>query len=65
MLGVHFAAADEMRSMPCTREAKSFGASVADEPKDLPTIDGGGYGFQFRTPEGHVLNVSSNVAAHS
>jgi catechol 2,3-dioxygenase len=65
MLGVHFAAADKHAVNALHAKAKSFGASVAGEPKDLPTIDGGGYGFQFRTPEGHVLNVSSDVASHS
>jgi predicted GIY-YIG superfamily endonuclease len=30
----------------------------------LPASAGGGYGFQFRTPEGHGLNIASDVAQH-
>ncbi len=33
-------------------------------PAELPRSAGGGYGFQFKTPEGHVLNIASDVARH-
>lgn len=64
MLGVHFAAIDKSAVNALHAKAKAFGANVTSEPKDLPANAGGGYGFQFSTPEGHALNVSSDVAAH-
>ena len=64
MLGVHFAAQDRNAVDALHARAKAFGASVAGAPTELPASAGGGYGFQFRTPEGHVLNVSSDVAQH-
>jgi catechol 2,3-dioxygenase len=64
LLGVHFAAADKTAVNALHAKAKAFGAPVLSEPKDLPASGGGGYGFQLKTPEGHVLNVSSDVASH-
>jgi catechol 2,3-dioxygenase len=46
-------------------KAKAFGAGVLGEPADLPREAGGGFGFSFRSLEGHVLNVSSDVARHT
>ena len=43
---------------------KAFGATVTAAPAELASSAGGGYGFQFRTPEGHVLNISADVAQH-
>ena len=37
---------------------------MTSAPAELPASAGGGYGFQFQTPEGHVLNISSDVARH-
>ena len=65
MLGVHFAAQDRNAVNALHARAKAFGASVTGAPSELPGSAGGGYGFQFSTPEGHVLNVSSDVAQHS
>src|SRR5207237_10764190 len=64
MLGVHFAAQDRNAVDALHARATAFGASVAGAPAELPASAGGGYGFQFRTPEGHALNVSSDVAQH-
>ncbi len=64
MLGVHFAANDRLAVDELHHKAKAFGAKVTSAPADLPRSAGGGYGFQFRTPEGHTLNVSSDVAQH-
>jgi catechol 2,3-dioxygenase len=64
MLGVHFAAVDKHAVNALHAKAKAFGAQVTNEPKELPQSAGGGYGFQFTTPEGHVLNVSSDVVSH-
>jgi len=64
MLGVHFAANDKTAVNALHAKAKAFGAEVLGDPADLPRSAGGGYGFRFRTPEGQILNVSSDVAQH-
>ena len=64
MLGVHFAAQDRNAVDALHAKAKAFGAHVAGAPAELPASAGGGYGFQFRTPEGHVLNIAADVAQH-
>jgi catechol-2,3-dioxygenase len=64
MLGVHFAAPNREAVDALHDKAKAFGAAVTTSPAELLRSAGGGYGFQFRTPEGHVLNVSSDVARH-
>jgi catechol-2,3-dioxygenase len=64
MLGVHFSAPDRHAVQALHDKAKAFGATVTSAPAELPASAGGGYGFQFRTPEGHVLNISSDVARH-
>jgi catechol 2,3-dioxygenase-like lactoylglutathione lyase family enzyme len=64
MLGVHFAANDRVAVDELHARAKAFGADVLGDPADLLRSAGGGYGFGFRTPEGHVLNISSDVAQH-
>ena len=46
------------------RAAKARASPSTAAPAELPASAGGGYGFQFRTPEGHVLNISSDVARH-
>ncbi len=64
LLGVHFAAQDRTAVDALAAKAKAFGAKVTVEPADLPRSAGGGYGFAFTTPEGHALNISSDVAQH-
>ncbi len=65
LLGVHFAAPDRDAVNNLHAQAKAFGADVTGKPAELPRSAGGGYGFQFRTPEGHVLNISADVARHA
>jgi catechol 2,3-dioxygenase len=65
MLGVHFAAMDRNAVDAMHAQIKASGATVTAAPADLPKSAGGGYGFQFKTPEGHVLNISADVARHS
>jgi catechol 2,3-dioxygenase-like lactoylglutathione lyase family enzyme len=64
LLGVHFAATDRNTVDALHARLKGYGVAVADKPIELPRVAGGGYGFQFRSPEGHVLNVSADVARH-
>jgi catechol 2,3-dioxygenase-like lactoylglutathione lyase family enzyme len=65
LLGVHLAASDKAAVNALHAQAKAFGADVVSPPADLPPSAGGGYGFQFRTPEGHVLNIAAEVARHA
>jgi len=64
MLGVHFAVNDRAAVDEMHAKAKAFGVAGLGQPADLPRSAGGGYGFAFRTPEGHALNISSDVAQH-
>jgi catechol-2,3-dioxygenase len=64
MLGVHLATSDRAAVDALHEKAKAVGAQVTSAPGNLPRSAGGGYGFQFRTPEGHVLNIDADVAAH-
>ncbi len=64
MLGVHFAAADRAAVDALHAKAKASGVNIVSAPADLPKSNGGGYGFKFTTPEGHVLNISADVARH-
>ena len=64
MLGVHFATVNREAVDALHARAKASGVTVTTAPADLPRSAGGGYGFQFKTPEGHVLNISSDVARH-
>ena len=64
MLGVHFAAMNREAVDALYERAKASGVTVTAAPAELPGSAGGGYGFQFRTPEGHTLNIASDVARH-
>jgi catechol 2,3-dioxygenase len=64
LLGVHFAADDREAVVALHAKAKGFGAAVVSEPADLAREAGGGFGFSFRSIEGHVLNVSCDVVRH-
>jgi catechol 2,3-dioxygenase len=64
LLGVHFAADDQAAVIALHAKAKALGATVLSEPAALPAEAGGGFGFSFRSLEGHVLNVSADVARH-
>jgi catechol 2,3-dioxygenase len=64
LLGVHFSAGGHDAVVALHAKAKAFGAAVLSAPADLAGEAGGGFGFSFRSLEGHVLNVSSDVARH-
>jgi catechol 2,3-dioxygenase len=64
LLGVHFAAQDRHAIDVLHAKAKGFGADVSDRPAELPASAGGGYGFSFRSPEGHPLHISADVRRH-
>src|SRR5215467_7984264 len=64
LLGIHFATQDRVAVDALCAKAKAFGAKVTSEPADLPRGAGGGYGFSFQSPDGHVLNISCDVSRH-
>jgi catechol 2,3-dioxygenase len=65
LLGVHFAVTDRSAVDALYAKAEAAGVAVSGAPAELPKSAGGGYGFQFKSPEGHALNVSADVARHN
>ncbi|MEA2879086.1 MAG: hypothetical protein QOF14_4282 [Hyphomicrobiales bacterium] len=63
LLGIHLAVMNREAVDVLSARAKAQGIALST-PAHLPKSAGGGYGFQFRTPEGHVLNISADVACH-
>ena len=41
-----------------------MGVEIVSAPAALAAEAGGGYGFELRTPEGHLIRISSDVARH-
>ena len=64
LIGVHFATTDREAVNALHAKAKAFGAEALSGPGELPREAGGGYGFSFRSREGHGLNISAEVARH-
>jgi catechol 2,3-dioxygenase len=64
LLGVHFSAQDRKTVDALHAKAQAFGADVSAAPAELSAAAGGGYGFSFRSPEGHPLSISSDVKQH-
>jgi catechol 2,3-dioxygenase len=65
LLGVHFEARDRAAVDALYAQAKAFGSDVQGAPEPLESSAGGGYGFRLRTPEGHPLSISSDLARHA
>jgi catechol 2,3-dioxygenase-like lactoylglutathione lyase family enzyme len=65
LLGVHFEARDRAAVDALHAQAKAFGADVQSAPGPLEADAGGGYGFRLRTPEGHPLSISADIARHA
>jgi catechol 2,3-dioxygenase len=65
LLGANFAAPDKPTVDALHAKAVGFGADVVEVPRALPAAAGGGYGFGFRTPDGIMQTVSSDVERHS
>lgn len=62
---VSFSAPDRATVEALHAKALAMGVEVVAAPAELPGVAGGGYGFALRSPEGHVLRISADVAAHS
>jgi catechol 2,3-dioxygenase len=65
LLGVHFSAPDRAAVDALHAKAKAMGADIGGAPGALPGNSGGGYGFSVKTPEGHPLSISSDIAQHA
>jgi catechol 2,3-dioxygenase-like lactoylglutathione lyase family enzyme len=63
-LGANFAAPDKAVVDALHAKAIALGAEVLDNPRQLPKVAGGGYGFAFRTPDGIRQSVSCDVESH-
>jgi len=64
LIGVHFAATDRAAVDALHAKAEASGVAVLGAPGELPRDAGGGYGFSFRSLEGHALAISAEVARH-
>src|SRR6266705_2515639 len=64
LLGIHFATQDRVAVDTLHAQAKAFGVKSLSAPAELPRSAGGGYGFSFQSPDGHVLNIASDVVRH-
>ncbi|MDF2119146.1 VOC family protein [Roseiarcaceae bacterium H3SJ34-1] len=62
---VNFAADDKASVDALHAKALASGATVVSTPHALPAADGGGYGFEVNTPDGHMMRVSSNLDVHA
>ncbi len=60
---VNFAAPDKATVDALHAKAQGFGAEVVSAPAALDE-PGGGYGFGFRDPDGHVFRISAEIARH-
>lgn len=64
LVAVNMAAQDRATVDGLHAKAKGMGVEIASAPIDLAAEGGGGYGFALRTPEGHLIQISSDVARH-
>jgi len=60
----NFAAPDKAAVDALHAKAAGFGAEIVTAPAALDA-PGGGYGFDFRDPDGQLYRVSAEVAAHA
>ncbi|HEY2530859.1 MAG TPA: VOC family protein [Xanthobacteraceae bacterium] len=64
LLGVNFATTDRTSVDQLCAKAKNYGVKVLGDTASLPASAGGGYGFQFRTPDGLPMSISSDTVQH-
>lgn len=61
---VNFAAPDRYAVQALHERAKAMACDVVSAPHELAKEAGGGYGFELKTPEGHLLRISNDVRMH-
>lgn len=64
LLAVNMAAQDSTTVDGLHAKTKAMGVEIVSAPAALAAEAGGGYGFELRTPEGHLIRISSDVARH-
>lgn len=64
LVAVNFAAPDRETIDALHAKAKAMHCEVVSAPAELPKIAGSGYGFEVKTPEGHLLRISNGVLHH-
>jgi len=64
LLAVNFAAVDRNAVNQLHAQTKGYGVELTSDPAPLPGISGGGYGFNFRTPDGLPMKISCDIAQH-
>lgn len=65
VMRVNFEAPDRAAVDSLHAKALGVGAQTIGAPAPLAATGGGGYGFEVRTPEGQILQISSDVAQHA
>ena len=64
MVAINFAAPDRASVDALHASTKAMGCDIMAAPHELEKVAGGGYGFELRTPDGHTIRISSDVARH-
>lgn len=65
MVALNFSADNKAAVDGLHARAMANGVTIQAAPQALPAQDGGGYGFEMRSPDGHTIRVSSNVDSHA
>ncbi len=65
MVAINLAAPDRKTVEALHAKALGMGCAMASGPHDLEAVAGGGYGFEVKSPDGHLLRISADVARHS
>jgi len=65
LVAVNMAAQDRAAVEGLHAKARGMGVEIVSAPTALADEAGGGYGFELRTPEGHLIRISSDVATHA
>jgi catechol-2,3-dioxygenase len=64
LVSVNFAAPDRYAVDALHARAKAMACDVVSAPQAISKEAGGGYGFEVKTPEGHLLRISNDVMSH-
>jgi catechol-2,3-dioxygenase len=62
MVSINLAAAGRDDVVALHDHAKAMGALIEQAPAEFDAVAGGGLGFAVKSPEGHLLTISSDVA---
>lgn len=65
LVAINFAAPSREAVDALHAAVKAMGGEIISAPHELEAVAGGGYGFELRSPDGHMLRISSDVARHA